>query len=339
MKYLFIIQQFAEGAAPASSTGAVSAASTSAVASEAAESTPKAEDKGSGLGKRKAKVNPLGNVIYGRTPENVSGQSKESEEASEAKTTETESKRKTLAELLEADPELKKEYEATVKTQVSERTKAHLDRRVQGSNASKAELDAMRPMLDVLAQHYKLDPKDTSAIAKAVSEDENYFKRAGFESGTDAKTAKNTFELLRENRRLKDEAEARRKSDEQANNRKVLFDSWNKEIPEVKKLYPSFNMDEEMKNPEFREFALQGKVKEGYEKVHRAEIDAAMMKYAHDKAEEKIANSVAAGRARPAEGAMSRDASPVYKTRPSDLTKEDRAEIKRRVRSGEKIIW
>lgn len=337
MKYLFIIQQFAEGGASMGAVAGAEGTGAAAAASEAAEGTAKAEDKGVSSGKRKAKVNPLGNVIYGKAPGSVSEKSKEATEA--PATEESDNKRQTLAQLLEADPELKKEYEASVKTQVSERTKAHLDRRFKNADASKAELEGLRPMLEILAQHYKLDPKDTSAIAKAVSEDENYFKRAGFESGTDAKTAKNTFELLRENRKLKDEAEARRKSDEQANNRKVLFDSWNKEIPEVKKLYPSFDMDVEMKNPEFREYALQGKVKEGYEKVHRAEIDAAMMKYAHDKAEEKIANSVAAGRARPSEGAMSRDASPVYKTRPSDLTKEDRAEIRRRVRRGEKIVW
>lgn len=339
MKYLFNIQLFAEGGASTGAAAGAEGTGAAAAVSAAAEGTAKAEDKGVSSGKRKAKVNPLGNVIYGKAPESVSGKSEEAAEAPATKTAETESKRKTLAQLLETDPELKKEYEASVKTQVSERTKAHIDRRFKNADASKTELEGLRPMLDVLAQHYKLDPKDTAAIAKAVSEDESYFKRAGFESGTDAKTAKNTFDLLRENRRLKDEALARDKADKQAKNRNELFAAWNKEIPEVKKLYPSFDMDAEMKDPAFREYALKGKVKEGYEKVHRAEIDAAMMKYAHDKAEEKIANSLAAGRARPVEGALSRDASPVYKTSPSDLTKDDRAEIKRRVRRGEKIIW
>lgn len=341
MKYLFIIQQFAEGAAPAGGTGAQGTATATAT-SEASEGTAKAEGKGA-ANSRKNKPD-LSNVIYGKPPASETTETKAKESSSES--AETQVKRQTLAELLESDPELKKEYETSVKTQVSERTKAHLDRRLKNADISEANLEGMRPMFEILAQHYKLDPKDTAAIVKAVSEDDSYFKRASFEKGTNAKSERESFlkdrenfEILRENRKLKDEAEARRKADEQANNRKELFASWNREIPEVKKLYPSFDMDIEMKNPEFREMALQGKLKEGYEKVHRAEIDAAMMQYAHKQAEEKIANNVATGRSRPLEGAMSRDASPVYKSDPSTFTKEDINEVKRRARSGERIIF
>ena len=90
MKYLFIIQQFAEGAAPAgTSTGAEGAVATAV--SEAADGTVKAEGKGSG---RKNKPD-LSKVIYGRAPTAETTEVKSEEVSSEA--VETESTRQTLA--------------------------------------------------------------------------------------------------------------------------------------------------------------------------------------------------------------------------------------------------
>lgn len=61
------------------------------------------------------------------------------------------------------------------------------------------------------------------------------------------------------------------------------------------------------------------------------------MKTAAQQAAQKTANAVAANKLRPKEGGLSSIPPVVVKSDPSKWTKEDRAEIRRRVARGERI--
>lgn len=63
------------------------------------------------------------------------------------------------------------------------------------------------------------------------------------------------------------------------------------------------------------------------------------MQYAAQKSAQRIAASVQANGRRPAENGANGAAAATNKSDPRNLTKEDRAEIRRRVRNGEKIVF
>ena len=121
------------------------------------------------------------------------------------------------------------------------------------------------------------------------------------------------------------------------------FDTLARQADEVKTLYPGFDLMAEMQNPEFARLTAPGvgiDVRTAYEVVHRDQMRGAEMQFAAQKSAERIANAVKANGMRPVENGMSsqQTASPV-KTDPRTLTKADRAEIKRRVAAGEKIVF
>ncbi len=108
----------------------------------------------------------------------------------------------------------------------------------------------------------------------------------------------------------------------------------------AKEAYPSLDVEKELSNPRFRKLiATPGiSIKQAFELVHHEEIVRGAMEYAARVTKENVTSEVAAGVARPLEGACN-GACVKLKGDPASLTKEERKEIKKRVRMGEKIIW
>ena len=119
-----------------------------------------------------------------------------------------------------------------------------------------------------------------------------------------------------------------------------LYAQWMQEEQEAKKVYPSFNMQAEMQNPEFVKLLRSNvNVRTAYEVLHKDEIIPAAMQFTAKTVESKLAKKIAANGSRPAENGMSSQASSVVKSDVSQLTKMDIAEISRRVARGEKISF
>jgi hypothetical protein len=71
--------------------------------------------------------------------------------------------------------------------------------------------------------------------------------------------------------------------------------------------------------------------------LHKDEIIPAAMQFTAKTVEQKLTNKIIANGARPSENGMSSQSAAVIKSDVSQLSKEDRAEIIRRVARGEKI--
>ncbi len=110
---------------------------------------------------------------------------------------------------------------------------------------------------------------------------------------------------------------------------------------EVRKVYPRFNLEQELRDPRFAAMTAPGTgvdVRTAFEALHRQEIAPAMMAYAAKKAEEKLAGAVRSGSLRPLENGA-QGAGAVLQDDPRNLTRQERAEIRKRVRRGEKVVW
>ncbi len=115
---------------------------------------------------------------------------------------------------------------------------------------------------------------------------------------------------------------------------------------------PGFDLDSELSDPRFSHLVLQPphgaglSLEAAYGTLHRAEAEeAARMKqlqlagYAARNTARKLANAIMSGGMRPMENGTGAYAAVITATDPRKLSREERADIRRRVNSGEKIHW
>ena len=294
------LQLFAEGAGDGG-TGAEGASGETAVAA-----VPQRKGE---------KANPLANVVYGK---------QEVEEASPAAEVNTEDRNAKFEALIKG--EFKDLYDARVQDTIQKRLK--------GSKETVDKYNALTPTLEMLAKKYGVEATDIEALNKAIEEDDSYYEEEALEKGMTVQQLKEVRKLEREN------AELKRAKDEQnrKDNAEKLYARWMNESDETKKIYPSFNLQAEMQNPRFTDLLRNNiDVRTAYEVIHKDEIIPAAMHFTAKAVEQKLTNKMIANGARPVENGNSSQGATVTKSDVSQLSKEDRAEIIRRVARGEKI--
>ena len=140
--------------------------------------------------------------------------------------------------------------------------------------------------------------------------------------------------MERENAELKAQMNEKQRRETAANQ----YAAWMEQAEKAKKIYPTLDLNTEAKNPEFLKLLNAGvDVGNAYLVIHKDDIIPAAMQYTAKTVEEKVANNIAAGRARPVENGNSSQSASVVKSDVSQLSKADRQEIIRRVQRGEKI--
>lgn len=309
-KYLFpklCLQLFAEGAG--AGDGGTGEGTSGVTAGAAALPT-------------KGVKNPLADVKYGIQEETEEVPAAEEPKAAEA-----------------AQPDRKARFEEMIKGEFKdlydERMQSTLSKRLKGLNETAEKYNSLSPTLELLARKYGIEnPGDIEALNKAIEEDDSYFEDEAMEKGISVEQLKSIRKMEREN------AELRRQMQEQAQheNANRLYASWLEQETQTKQIYPSFSLKAEMGNQKFVDLLRSNiDVKTAYEVVHKDEIIPAAMQFTAQEVEKKLVNKMMAGGTRPAENGMSSQSAAVVKSDVSQLSKEDRAEIIRRVQRGEKI--
>ncbi|MBR6558652.1 MAG: hypothetical protein IKT70_06535 [Clostridia bacterium] len=206
--------------------------------------------------------------------------------------------------LAEFERLIKEDYKDLYDKRVGETVR----RRLKNVKDTEAKYNRIKPALDFLSKHYGTIPEDTD-IRNEHSEENN---------SVPVSPTKTAEEL------------------------RVLADdrvrSWVKDAGELKSVYPSFDMRQEMSDKRFTQLIKSGvDIRTAYEVLHKNEIIPAIMEYAKRNAEEKITNSILANGIRPSENGLSPGSPAIVKNDVSKLTRADRREIIRRVQRGEKI--
>ncbi len=131
---------------------------------------------------------------------------------------------------------------------------------------------------------------------------------------------------------LRSKEEERRKARGQA-----LLAKLRMQEQEAKLIYPKLSLEQEVKDPRFVELLKCGlDVRSAFEVVHKDDIITASMEYAAREIERMITNKILAGGHRPAENGGNHGPA-VTKTDVKSMTRQERKELIRRVRAGEKI--
>lgn len=218
------------------------------------------------------------------------------------------------------------------------------DERVQGivkarlgeSKQMQTRMDAVSPVLDLLAQRYGVDVDDPAAILAAVEKDDAYWEQAAEEAGMTTEQYKAMTKLERENMQLKRAQEITLQ--QQAVNRTVA--QWETQGEALKAIYPGFDLHGECRNPQFVSLLQNGvDVKTAYEVLHMDDIKNGVAAGAAKAAERNVTETIKAKGRRPAENGAAGQGGVIVKDDVSKLSKADRAEIIRRVARGERITF
>ena len=217
------------------------------------------------------------------------------------------------------DPEYNKQMQAVVQS------------RLKSAKSAQDALTKLTPALEVLARKHNLDPTnmDYDALAQAVSNDRDYYEDKALEMGVPVETAMKIDQQEREKAR---EAKTLQEQSFQQHIMKL-----EQQGEALKKVFPSFDLRAELKNPVFARMTAPGvglSVEDAYYAVHRNEIQIASMQAAAQKTAQKISNAIQSGSRRPDEAGISSQAPSETTFNYRNASKDQRDALKRRIRAA-----
>lgn len=302
-KFLFLnLQLFAEGGE--GGTGAEGAMA------EGVPATPKTAK------------NPLADVKYGIQEEDVPHAEVQEPERTDG------------SDGVDLDAEFEELIKGKYKEAYGKRMQDTVKDRLKGTKETVDRYNELAPTIEALARKYGVDVNDIKALNKAIEADDSYYEQEAMDKGLTVEQLKNIKRMEREN------ADLKRQMQEQSvrENANRLYASWMNQSDALKEVYPSFDLSVEMQNPRFTDLLKNNiDLRTAYEVLHKDEIIPAAMRFTAENVEQKLTNKIIANGNRPVENGMSQQSSVTVKSDVSQLSKEDRAEIIRRVARGEKI--
>ena len=269
------------------------------------------------------------------TPKEVQEQ-KPQEQVATAEENPTEEKTETNAptrmswDEIMADPEYNKQMQATIKS------------RLKAAGNAEEALAKLAPALEVLARKHGQDPAnpDYEALAKAINDDDAYYEDKALEQGVSVEAAKRIDQQERDDARKKRE-EVRTLEQQKIQQHFVKLEQQGEAL---KKMFPNFNLREELKNPKFAQMTSPNSLmslEDAYYAVHRKEIDAARSQVIAQQTVQQISNSIQAGSRRPDENGTSGQSASVTTFDYSKASKSQREALKREIYAakarGEKL--
>ena len=226
-------------------------------------------------------------------------------------------------------------------------TQRIINRRFGEEKAKDKKIADSQPIIDTLMRHYGVTDGDMSKLRAAFEGD------AALNSvlyNAEAESMGMSVEQYREYARMQQENEALKRQEEDRQRQQKADETYNDWIRQASELvgtadapgeYPDFDLKREVaENPRFIAMLRAGvPVKDAYEVSHLGDIQARSAAKAAAEMEKRVMDNVRAKGMRPNENGTTSQPGVIVKSDPSKFTKADRAEIARRVRRGERIVF
>lgn len=230
--------------------------------------------------------------------------------------------------------EFEKLINSDYKDLFTERVQGIIDKRFKETKNLEAQLERLSPVIEILSSKYGVPTDDIDKLSKAIQDDDSYYEDEAAQKGLTVEQLKKFKKMERENAELKrahEEFQRRQNADR-------IYADWIHQSEQVKQIYPSFDLNDEIQNPSFLKLLKSGvDVKAAYQAVHMDDILGGAMQYTAQKIQQQTVNSIKARANRPTENGLSSQTGVVVKNDVSKLTAADRREIARRVQFGEHI--
>lgn len=273
--------------------------------------------------RRQKRTNPLANVRYGIQP-----------------TQTTEGAQVTAAPESEEQPNLDEEWQ-TVKEKFKEqfgRDTANIVKdRLKNSKQAEAQMQKLAPILTAMAEKYGKGADDIDGIVAAYTDDDSLYEAEAMERGLPVSVVKQIRQLEADKQARDQQAQ----QDEQTRMIQQHIQQMAVDFEKVRSSFPNADLRTELQNPAFARLTspeVGVSVSDAYWLIHRNEIEPQAMQVAAQKTQQKMSQAIQSGMRRPSENG-SKATAPALDIRddPRLWSKQDREEVKRRARTGEKI--
>jgi hypothetical protein len=339
---LRVILSLFDGGAAAAGAAAGASGGADGGASAQGETT-----KASSSPTRKGKTGEYANVVFGKqeTPNDTGASS------GEPKGEGAKMQQHDAGAAEKGGEDLKKEFLDLVngkyKDVYTAETQRIINRRFGEEKAKDQKIADAQPIIDTLMRHYGVADGDMSKLRAAFEGD------AALNSvlyNAEAESMGMSVEQYREYARMQQENEALKRQEEDRQRQQKADETYNDWIRQASELvgtadapgeYPDFDLKREVaENPRFIAMLRAGvPVKDAYEVSHLGDIQARSAAKAAAEMEKRVMDNVRAKGMRPNENGTTSQPGVIVKSDPSKFTKADRAEIARRVRRGERIVF
>lgn len=221
---------------------------------------------------------------------------------------------------------------------VHKHTEGVVKNRLKGTKETIARYEALNPSLELLAQRYGTttdNPEFAAILNKAIEDDDAFFAEEAEKRGVTVDTMRQISKMERDNAAMK-KAIAEQENQRRANE---LVQGWMAEAEKLREVYPSFDLQAEIRNPDFVELMKLPifNLRSAYEFIHKDEIQATASQVVAQQVEQRIANRMASNASLPVENGVASASAAVAARDANSLTKQERDEIIRRVMAGEKV--
>ena len=218
----------------------------------------------------------------------------EAESPKESQPQEAPPKKMSYKELIESD-EYKEDHERHIQKVLRDRRKR-----------SDAEAAETNELLSLIGQKYGLDASSATFrtdLMNAVKEDDSVYEKYAEEHDIPISEAKRVKGLEEQLKRAKQEAQQRRDAEETDR----IMTALRREGEKTKALYPDFDLDTAMKNPQYMRLvtALNGDTTQAYKALNHDALVQAAERKAAAQSKQAVANSVRSNLSRPSEGGIS----------------------------------
>lgn len=199
-----------------------------------------------------------------------------------------------------------------------------INQRFKNAEDWKSKVGAYDDALSPLFAKYGLKAGDVEGLSKAIARDDDIFSAAAESEGL-------TVDKYRENLRLQAEAERGRsmlEEIERQQKQREQFAIWDQQAAELNQVFPQFNIQYELQNPDFVAALDRGySVRDAFMSVHMDEILNGSMNMTAQQTKQSMVENMQRKAARPAENGMRQSAAVVRKSDPSKLTDADMDKI------------
>lgn len=188
------------------------------------------------------------------------------------------------------------------KQEYDARVRDTVQKRLKEHKQLMEKIQVLTPALEKLAQRHGLDTEDGPALARAL-----------------------------EQASIAQESSAHAQAQRQ-------YDRWIDQASATRRAYPQFDLKKELADPRFvRLLNADVDVQTAYEVLHNREHFANALAYTTGQVEKTLTRKLAEAQNRPAENGMGGNSAAVVRQDVSQMSRNDRVEIIRRVQKGETI--
>ena len=232
------------------------------------------------------------------------------------------------------DGEFERLIKGPYKDAYTRRTQNMINRRFRETKELEAFRDRAGKLIDALSEHFGVEG-DIESIMGALDGVKSAPVPAAGDGGAPAPAPRETEE----------DAGAEHAARMISRAKAVLgtaaeYGKFTREAEDMKKIYPSFDLEKECRDPRFTKLAAAGLgIRGAYEAVHHNELLAGAMQYAADRVFEAARSGVGSASLRPEENGTAGEAAHPARRGAASLSEKEIMNILKRVERGERISF